>query len=404
MRQPLVTIVTPSFNQGRFIRATIDSVLNQDYPDIEYIIMDGGSTDETAAVVEQYASRLTWISERDRGQSHAVNKGFQMARGEIVAWLNSDDILLPGAVRHAVEALARRPEAGAVYGEGFQIDEHGDRKGRFPWTEPFNLWKLVFLWDYILQQTVFFRRSVVAEVGWLDESLNWSMDWDLLIRIGSRYRLAYIPEYLGCLREHGEAKTFSGGVPRFRELTALMRRNTGKRYPPGYFVYGYSTYEPIWSSKLDSWLLSPVRTALRVAGGLYISHIVRFAQGWYPDGWAAPRVQIMLPSSATCLRVIGSVSAGIGGRTAQRICLSWGGQTVACKTLPPGDFSWEIPLPQGNAERPWRLELRAARSTLSIDRTRWFDSRRLAYQLKTIDFDAGSHSPPAGPGESACPT
>src|SRR6267142_508883 len=109
MSGPLVTIVTPSFNQGHFIRATIESVLSQDYPHIEYIIMDGGSTDETASVVSDYAGRLTFISERDRGQSHAINKGFRMARGSILAWLNSDDLYLPGCIRTAVEAFGRNP-------------------------------------------------------------------------------------------------------------------------------------------------------------------------------------------------------------------------------------------------------------------------------------------------------
>src|SRR5258708_32568597 len=102
-----VSIITPSFNQGKFIRATIESVLNQDYPNVEYIIMDGGSTDETAAVVRDYASRLTFISENDRGQSHAINKGFRMARGSILAWLNSDDLYLPGCIRAAVAAFQR---------------------------------------------------------------------------------------------------------------------------------------------------------------------------------------------------------------------------------------------------------------------------------------------------------
>src|SRR3989475_2629391 len=104
---PLFSVVTPSYNQGRFIRATIESVLTQDYPYLEYIIMDGGSTDETASLVKEYAGRLTWISEPDRGQSHAINKGFRMAQGEIVAWLNSDDIILPGAVSHAVRTFER---------------------------------------------------------------------------------------------------------------------------------------------------------------------------------------------------------------------------------------------------------------------------------------------------------
>src|SRR5947209_8247056 len=120
MDTPLVTVVTPSLNQGQFIRATIESVLSQDYPNFEYIIMDAGSTDETAAVVKDYASRLTFISEKDRGQSHAINKGFRMARGEVLSWLNSDDTFLPGSIRTAVTGFLRNPAAGAVYGEGYQ--------------------------------------------------------------------------------------------------------------------------------------------------------------------------------------------------------------------------------------------------------------------------------------------
>ena len=104
--KPTVTIVTPSYNQGEFIRATIESVLAQDYPRLEYIVMDGGSSDQTSAIAAEYASRLTWISEKDRGQAHAINKGFGRAKGDIVAWLNSDDILLPGAVTRAVNAFA----------------------------------------------------------------------------------------------------------------------------------------------------------------------------------------------------------------------------------------------------------------------------------------------------------
>src|SRR6266480_6689984 len=114
MAGPLVTIVTPSYNQVHFIRATIESVLSQDYPHVEYLVMDGGSTDETASVVKDYASRLTFISEKDRGQSHAINKGFQMAKGTVLAWLNSDDLYLPGSIRTAVDAFQRNPSAGAV--------------------------------------------------------------------------------------------------------------------------------------------------------------------------------------------------------------------------------------------------------------------------------------------------
>src|SRR3981081_4557960 len=111
---PLVTVVTPAYNQGRFIAATIESVLSQDYPNVEYLIIDGASTDETAAVVKRYEDRLTFVSEPDRGQSDAINKGFRRARGRYVAWLNSDDIFLPGAITQAVAALRAHPDAGGV--------------------------------------------------------------------------------------------------------------------------------------------------------------------------------------------------------------------------------------------------------------------------------------------------
>lgn len=173
MSGPLVTVVTPSYNQGQYIRATIESVLSQDYPNLEYIIMDGGSTDATASVVKDYASRLTFIAEKDRGQSHAINKGFQIARGTVVSWLNSDDLYLPGAICKAVEAFERNPAAGAVYGEGYLIDSEGQTTSRFPHTEAFNLWKLVYLSDYILQQTVYFRKDVLDEIGCLDEDLHY---------------------------------------------------------------------------------------------------------------------------------------------------------------------------------------------------------------------------------------
>src|SRR5437773_10477182 len=209
---PLFSVVTPSYNQGRFIRATIESVLSQDYPNVEYIIMDGGSADETASVVKDYASRLTFISEKDRGQTHAINKGFKRAHGQLLAYLNSDDVYLPGMIRMAIQGFQKNPNAGAVYGEGYLIDSEGKISSRFPYTESFNLWKLVYLSDYILQQTVAFRREALDEVGELDESLHYTMDWDILIRIGMKYPLEYIPEYMACLREYSTTNHFREGL------------------------------------------------------------------------------------------------------------------------------------------------------------------------------------------------
>src|SRR5512136_1965980 len=133
MNQPLVTVITPSFNQAQFLEATILSVLNQDYPKLEYFVMDGGSTDGSLEIIKKYESRLTgWVSEKDHGQTDAINKGFSRARGDILAWLNSDDTYEINAVREAVAYLRERPEIGLVYGDANFIDESGRIIGRFP--------------------------------------------------------------------------------------------------------------------------------------------------------------------------------------------------------------------------------------------------------------------------------
>ena len=248
----IVTIVTPSYNQGQFIRTTIESVLSQDYPNVEYIVMDGGSTDQTASIVSEYASRLTFVSERDSGQSQAINKGFRRGSGAILAWLNSDDVYLPGAISTAVRALSTHPGAGMVYGEGYTIDREGKIQGRFPHSRPFDLWRLTYLSDYILQQSSYFRREALDQVGYLDEQLHYGMDWDIFVRIGMRYPVQYIPEYLGCIREHDDTKSSRGSVTRARELHALLRKHTGMRIPPGSIVYGGETVlRRLWRTWLE---------------------------------------------------------------------------------------------------------------------------------------------------------
>jgi glycosyltransferase involved in cell wall biosynthesis len=387
---PLVTIVTPSYNQGRFIRATIESVLKQDYPRIEYLIIDGGSSDDTADVVREYSNRLTWISEKDRGQSHAINKGFSMARGEIVAWLNSDDTILPGAVWEAVRAFERRPEAGAVYGEGYQIDIDGQIKSRFPHTSPFNLWKLVYLSDYILQQTVFFRKVVLDEVGYLDETLHWGMDWDLFIRIGKRYPLEYIPSFMGCLREYEGAKTASGGAKRFRELARIMRRHGRRRYPPGYFNYGLNTYLRISCDQIEKWtpgfLSKPsqwFRARLVSLAYSIARWIVDEAQGLYSDGWAATRAYYMLPPGNGQLRLSGSLPRLSGALKGQTIRVECNGKSQQIP-IDYGDFDFVLSVPQ--SKEPANIVLVASRWFVPSAEGLGPDRRRLAYFLRALDW------------------
>jgi glycosyltransferase involved in cell wall biosynthesis len=338
MNTPLVTVVTPSFNQATFLRHTIESVLSQDYPHLEYVIMDGASTDGSARIAAEYGSRLTWISEPDRGQTHAINKGFQRARGEIVAWLNSDDTLLPGAVSAAVEAFRTAPAAGAVYGGGYCIDRDGAVTMKFPFTEDFNLWRLTWLCDYILQQAAFFRRDAVAEVGWLDESLHWAMDWDLLTRLGKRFGLRHVPVEMGCLREYGETKTASGGRRRFQELRTLLRRQTGALWPPGCWYYGLDTYDKIWGGAFRRFGADSLAERIVHLCRRKIDVTALHSQGYYPGGWAGARLHWMLPQGTVRARIAGEVELSGG----QALRLIQAGREVSRHRVDGGSFEWEV--------------------------------------------------------------
>lgn len=234
---PLVTVVTPSYNQGRFIRSTIESVLKQDYPRIEYLVMDGGSTDETVSILREYSDRLRWISEPDHGQAHAINKGWRQARGSILAYLNSDDLYLPGAVTQAVATLDAHPGAAAVYGEGYHVDEQGRILERYP-TEPFEADRLQET-CFISQPTVFLRRDAVERVGYLDESLRYCIDYDLWIRLARAGKiLIHTPHYLASTRLHADAKTLGQRRQAHAEILQVIYRHFGRVAPS--LVYGYA--------------------------------------------------------------------------------------------------------------------------------------------------------------------
>ena len=384
MKQPFVSIVTPSYNQGKFIRATIESVLSQDYQNIEYIILDGGSTDETASIAQEYSTRLTFISEPDRGQSHAINKGFRMARGKIVSWLNSDDILLPGAVTQAVQAFERTPSLGAVYGEGYLIDYDGNVKSRFPATESFDLWKLIYVSDYILQQTVYFRRTVFDEVGFLNEDLHWGMDWEILMRIGKRYWIEYIPKYMGCLREYAEAKTFSGGHRRFRELSTIMRTQGHVRYPPGYFSYGLHTYQEIICRYVPFRLL---RRIISYAATRCYSNILLHCQGIYSDGWAGMHAKYMFPAGRGRIRISGMVPniEALKGQVVEVFC---NGSVVERRELLIGEFQIEFDW-NGDDLQPIFIEINATKKY--VPSKFGPDKRKLTYMLRKIEWSDNVH-------------
>jgi glycosyltransferase involved in cell wall biosynthesis len=206
----LVSIVTPSYNKGTFIEETILSVMNQTYPNIEYIVTDGCSTDGTLDILRRYEDRLKWISEPDKGQSDAINKGWGMAKGEILAYLNADDTYMPWAIEEAVKYLAGHPSAGMVYGDCNIIN--GDSQLVGPCVEPrFDFVELLCGWCIIPQPAAFIRRQVIDEVGYLDTSLHMGMDYDLWIRIGFKFEMAHIPKVLANFRMCPGTKSVDSG-------------------------------------------------------------------------------------------------------------------------------------------------------------------------------------------------
>ena len=225
---PLVSIVTPSLNQGQFIEETIRSVLDQDYPRIEHIVADGGSTDETLAVLERHP-HLIWVSEADRGQADAVNKGFAMARGEIFGWLNADDLYLPGAVSTAVDAL-RRTGAGFVHGAWMQIDEHGETlRERIP-AVPFDLDAQLNERNAVCQPGSFFTREAFESVGGLDVSYRYAMDYELWLKLGARVPVTHVDPVLGAYRFHPTSKTVAERSGFWAETVRASRAHGGRRF------------------------------------------------------------------------------------------------------------------------------------------------------------------------------
>jgi glycosyltransferase involved in cell wall biosynthesis len=218
---PLVSIITPSFNQVDYIEDAILSVLAQDYPSIEYGVVDGGSTDGSVELIEKYAHQLAWwVSEPDEGQAAAINKGMERANGEIVAWLNSDDLLMPGAVEQAVKALMQDPELGFVYGDALSIDGAGSPIGRLKFAD----WDFVDLLSFriICQPAVFMQRDCYVRAGGLEPGYHFMLDHHLWIRIAQLARIKYVPLLWAAARHHDMAKNVAQATGFGRETMHLL--------------------------------------------------------------------------------------------------------------------------------------------------------------------------------------
>lgn len=271
---PLVSVVTPSYNQGRFLRRTIESVLNQTYPNIEYVVIDGGSTDNSAEILQSYGDRFTWVSERDDGQTDAINKGFARCHGEILAYLNSDDTLLPQAIETVVRYFGDRPDVDLFYGEAYYTDEGDNITGKYA-TAEYTFERLV--WDNcICQPAAFWRKRIADRVGPFNTQLQFAMDHEYWMRVDrAGGKIVHVPDILACSRLHIETKTLTSRSKIIKEIFRISQQQAG--------YVSLSYFITLWHDRIWTQPHSPYRL-FRIVPGSF-RYMARLHEAVYNRRW-----------------------------------------------------------------------------------------------------------------------
>jgi glycosyltransferase involved in cell wall biosynthesis len=251
MPSPKISIITPSYNQGKFIERTILSILNQDYKNLEYIIMDGGSTDETLKILKKYGNKITWKSEKDNGQSDAINKGIKLATGDIITYLNSDDTYEPGALKKVAEFFKNPPAGGPdkkwVYGKCKIINEK-DQEIRKWITAYKNLllknysYKKLLTENFISQPATFWKKELHQELGYFNEKENFCMDYEFWLRLGEKYDAGVIDDYLANFRYYSNSKSGAVNKQQFRDQLRLAQKY-GQSHPTSLLIHKFNYYK-----------------------------------------------------------------------------------------------------------------------------------------------------------------
>jgi glycosyltransferase involved in cell wall biosynthesis len=294
-----ISVVTPSYNQGRFIERTIRSVLEQGVKAQEYMVVDGASTDGTVDVLKKYGTQLRWVSETDDGQAEALNKGFTATHGDIIGWLNSDDIYYPGALSAVVNFFEEYPGAEVVYGDADHIDEN-DQIIEAYYTEEWNYEKLKEV-CFLCQPAVFFRRRLLERLGSLDAGLRYCMDYEYWLRLGAEVPFYRMRKKLAGSRMYGENKTLGDRIAVHKEINHMLRNRLGTVPDKWIYNYAHALVDPIISDRtkpLKDLLYVIMMTGISSAGFLYWCRNLPFHSVKTMGRWTA----------AACGRVLGKTA------------------------------------------------------------------------------------------------
>jgi glycosyltransferase involved in cell wall biosynthesis len=255
MRRPSISVITPSYNQGGFIEETLRSVLDQGYPELEYQVMDGGSSDGTVDILKRYDGRLRWVSQKDGGQGAALVAGFQRTSGEIIGWVNSDDLYAPGALAAVGEYFAAHPEVEWLFGRCPIIDRDGHvqraliTRYKELWLRRYS-WRRLLIENYISQPAVFFRRRLYQRVGPIDPKYQCAMDYDLWLRMGAVARPAFLDRELARFRVYGETKMSTLFERSFQEEIEIAGKVAAGRHPVLMALHHLNRYKLLAAYKL----------------------------------------------------------------------------------------------------------------------------------------------------------
>jgi glycosyltransferase involved in cell wall biosynthesis len=384
LRRPTVFIVTPSFNQGRFLRATIESVLSQDYDRIEYFVADGGSTDDSVEILRSFGDRIRWRSGPDGGQAAAIARAWKESDAEIVAWLNSDDTYLPGAVSTAVDFLGRHPEHSMVYGSAWYTDEAGNPTGRFP-TKPWDRTALAGE-CFVCQPTVFIRREVFRVIGYPDPGLRYCMDYDLWIRLSERFAVGQVDADLATWRLYPANKTFGERAGVFREIMRVCRKHYGFVHPA--WILGHAEYRA--AALMSAFNFLPARLRRFVIRRLtrHVEH--GFEWPVYADGWTAQRAVVAVAPDPEGRVVLHCDSPYWPFRRPLRVRVGYGDRTLAEKTVRRrGPFELRIVVPATEPSVNLLLEANRAFSPMRLGISS--DSREIAFRVLAISASDPDH-------------